>query len=319
MADFGFGIKSPVNGNGDTEPLSSGPPAGVHPLSKSSSTTHARVVHFQLPGPSQHHTVTTSVPSAPFGLKRSKSLGAGDLLKARTNSDFDLNGYELDVQTLLRRAIDDPNSLSTRHLMDAVRHLFTRLIEGTRYAEPTARICIAIIEKEKNTTFLESLMNTCREWYWERNRLASGPLGPCRWLAYVTFLYEIYGCAKTRGVGAPRASSSTSNPPEVPAQTTLLTLLSECCIVLSRPPSVNRLKDVECLFFVLTSVGRDLQSELPQRMEAVLEVLRDSFLDTTVPPQVRKTLMQLIELHASKWQLSASAVMYYYPGSHDRS
>lgn len=160
MADFSFGggsgIKSPVNGNGDTiEPHSSGPPPGVHPLSKSSSTTHARVVHFQLPGPSQHHAVTAPSAPAPFGLKRSKSLGAGDLLKVRrANSDFDLNGYELDVQTLLRRAIDDPNSLSTRHLMDAVRHLYTRLIEGTRYAEPTARICIAITEVHPTALYL---------------------------------------------------------------------------------------------------------------------------------------------------------------------
>ena len=31
--------------------------------------------------------------------------------------------------------------------------------------------------------------------------------------------------------------------------------------------------------------------------------------------QVRKTLLQLLELQAAGWQLPAEAVMYYYPGA----
>ena len=31
--------------------------------------------------------------------------------------------------------------------------------------------------------------------------------------------------------------------------------------------------------------------------------------------QVRKTLLQLLELQSAGWQLPAEAVMYYYPGA----
>ena len=48
--------------------------------------------------------------------------------------------------------------------MDLVRVVFQRLVEGKGMAEPAARFCIAIIEREKNETFLESLLNTCQEW-----------------------------------------------------------------------------------------------------------------------------------------------------------
>ena len=81
-------------------------------------------------------------------------------------------------------------------------------------------------------------------------------------------------------------------------------------------------------------------------MGLLLSCLRDSFLHTTAGPavskyfsppptqmihyssindffwieiqihlfQVRKILLQLIELQAAGWQLPAPAVMYYYPG-----
>lgn len=70
----------------------------------------------------------------------------------------------------------------------------------------------------------------------------------------------------------------------------------------------------ECLFFVLTSIGRDLDSEMSMRMPGLMAALRDAFL-TATQPGVRKTLLQLIEMRAARWQLPAPAVMYYYPGS----
>jgi len=72
---------------------------------------------------------------------------------------------------------------------------------------------------------------------------------------------------------------------------------------------------MECLFFVLSSIGRDLETELPTRMNAILGGVRDAFLTSTVVPAIRKTLLQLIELHAAQWQLPAPAIMYYYPAT----
>jgi hypothetical protein len=65
---------------------------------------------------------------------------------------------------------------------------------------------------------------------------------------------------------------------------------------------------------VLTSIGRDLDCEMKTRMPKLMAGLRDAFVDTSIPG-VRKTLMQLIEMRGSRWQLPASAVLYYYPGT----
>jgi hypothetical protein len=59
-------------------------------------------------------------------------------------------------------------------------------------------------QKEKQETFLETLLNTCTQWYHERDRhlrinashavlLPGAPAPSCpRWVAYMTFLNEMY-------------------------------------------------------------------------------------------------------------------------------
>lgn len=72
---------------------------------------------------------------------------------------------------------------------------------------------------------------------------------------------------------------------------------------------------MDCLFSILTSVGKDLQSEMPNQLQQLMSEIRDAFLSEYTSNVVKKTLLQLIELHASEWQLSAPAVVYYYPKS----
>ena len=71
----------------------------------------------------------------------------------------------------------------------------------------------------------------------------------------------------------------------------------------------------ECLFFILTGVGKDIELELPPLMTKVMGAARDALFSSSKSPAVRKTLMQLIEMNAASWQLPAPAVMYYYPGA----
>ena len=73
------------------------------------------------------------------------------------------------------------------------------------------------------------------------------------------------------------------------------------------------LMQLECLFFLLTAIGRDLETELPSKMVTIMAAMRDAFLDYTLPSNSKRTLLQLIELRAAKWQLPAQAVTYYYP------
>ncbi|XP_066998065.2 CBP80/20-dependent translation initiation factor isoform X2 [Anabrus simplex] len=251
----------------------------------------------------------TSVPS--FGLKRSKSLGAADMVAAKGGSGFgvakeapDLGSFPLEVQTSIQRAVEDPNNLSARALMDLVRLIMDRVVGSVIYALPAAKLCISIIEKEKKETFLESLLNTCQQWYQERDRVLRGVgSSSIRYCAFVQFLNEMY-CELKR-----RQLQLKTHYEGVPPRLVLLTLLFKCCQDCLKPP--NSQAETDTLFFVLTSIGRDLEQELPTKLQQLLSNIRDAFLTANASPAVKKTLLQLIELHASKWQLPASAVMYY--------
>ncbi|TMW40251.1 hypothetical protein DOY81_014670, partial [Sarcophaga bullata] len=52
--------------------------------------------------------------------------------------------------------------------MELTSHFIKRAVEGRRYALPISRLCLNIIGKEQKETFLEALLNTCRQWYQER-------------------------------------------------------------------------------------------------------------------------------------------------------
>lgn len=192
-----------------------------------------------------------------------------------------------------------------------------RVVESRSFAEPAAKLCITIIEKEKNETFLESLLNTCQLWYQNREKYlkASSPSAgsngstSMRYPAFMAFLNEMYCQLKRR-----QLQLKTQYDGVAPGLL-LLTLLAKCCQECLKPPSINSLKEMECLFFVLSSIGKDLEMELPARMNAVLAGVRDAFLTCAAVPAIRKTLLQLIELHAAQWQLPAPAIMYYYPAT----
>lgn len=276
--------------------------------------------------PQRPPSLAVGALSPPGGVKRSKSLGSADMrachLEAATPTTIpDLGPFSNDVQTVITKAATDPNGLSGRQLMEVVRHLFTRLVEATRHAEPAARLCISIIEKEKSETFLETLCNTCQEYFQERDRLLRNnppatyagfvPAHP-RWIAYMTFLNEMYTQLKRRHV---QLMTKRTRNSETPPGLLLLGLLAQCCQVCLKENSVNSLAETECLFFVLTGIGKDIEVELPHQMARVMTGARDAFLNTVRVPAVRKTLLQLIEMHAARWQLPASSVMYYYPGS----
>lgn len=54
--------------------------------------------------------------------------------------------------------------------------------------------------------------------------------------------------------------------------------------------------------------------QLQQQLEALMTKVRDAFLTSNASaPAIRRTLLQLIELQASRWQLPGNTVLYYYP------
>ena len=80
------------------------------------------------------------------------------------SGDYGVWSLTVKLIYISRKAMEDPNRLGGRTLMELVKTIFTRVVEQQRMAEPAARFCISIIEREKKETFLESLLNTCQEW-----------------------------------------------------------------------------------------------------------------------------------------------------------
>ncbi|XP_011494923.1 PREDICTED: uncharacterized protein LOC105359882 [Ceratosolen solmsi marchali] len=248
-----------------------------------------------------------------YGLRRTKSFTVSDILMTKTMNIADiseLGKFPSNIQEILFQAIDNPNVLSARVLMELVKHILIRVIENQCCAEPAAKICIIIIEQEAKETFLESLLNTCQQWYQERNITLEDISLHHHFSAFMSFLNEMYCQLK-------RLQLQLKTQQEgIPPGRVLLTLLWKCCQDCLRPPMINSHTEMNSLFFILTCIGKDLATELPTQLQQLLGGVRDAFLnEDTTSPAVRKTLLQLIELHAAHWQLPATAVVYYYPGS----
>ncbi|XP_015115024.1 MIF4G domain-containing protein [Diachasma alloeum] len=248
-----------------------------------------------------------------YGLKRSKSFNNSDALAYKANNILDaaeLGKFPVPVQDVLIKAIEDPNTLNSRALMDLVRHILGRIVENKRYAEPAAKVCIKIIEKEVKETFLESLLNMCQQWYQDQSRSIDDVSSCHKFAAFMTFLNEMYCQLKRRQLQLKTQQEG------VPPGRVLLTLLWKSCQDCLQPSFINSLPETNCLFFILTCIGKDLDNELPIQLEQLLACVRDAFLaENSTLPAVRKVLLQIIELHAAHWQLPAPALVYYYPGS----
>ncbi|XP_053592935.1 CBP80/20-dependent translation initiation factor isoform X1 [Microplitis demolitor] len=294
-----------------------------HALNTSASSgniLHANVsrVHFNVEPKTINSTVkpgklTKSLSFvSSYGLKRSKSFNS-DVLASKANNISDvaaLGKFPAAIQDVLIKAIEDPNVLNSRSLMELVRHVLGRVVELRKYAEPAAKICIKIIEKEIKETFLESLLNTCQQLYQDHTRSLNDPSVCHRFSAFMTFLNEMYCQLKRRQLQLKTQHEG------VPPGRVLLTLLWKCCQDCLQGSFINSLPEMECLFYILTCIGKDLDVELPVQLEQLLANVRDSFLiDNSTQPAIRKILLQIIELHAAHWQLPASALVYYYPGS----
>lgn len=137
---------------------------------------------------------TTASPSGQFVLQRSKSSGSHLTLQQQkvpvpkptssfttpkgTNSELpDISSFAEPAQVLLRKIsvgmhskwyvslvlnsngfqlmfILDPDAANSRSVMEAVKTLFSRVIESSRYASPIARYCSYVIEVKKQKTKL---------------------------------------------------------------------------------------------------------------------------------------------------------------------
>lgn len=189
-------------------------------------------------------------------MQRSKSLSSTDAIArglaglgfALANEQQDIGQFPPDIKAIIDSAAEDPNQLSARCLMDLATHLMQRAVEGRRYALPASRVCIAIIAKEKKETFLEALLNTCRQWYQEREKMLGPPpnsniVSRPKFTAFMAFLTEMFCQLKRRQLQLRTQCDG------VPPALVLLTLLTKCCEDCVRP-QVRSLSEVNLRFIL---------------------------------------------------------------------
>lgn len=70
---------------------------------------------------------------------------------------------------------------------------------------------------------------------------------------------------------------------------------------------------IEILRRLLTTVGKELEQDAALRMQHLMCNLRDAFINPSINTHIRKTLLEVIELRASKWQLDLPQTLYYFP------
>lgn len=114
-------------------------------------------------------------------MQRSKSLSSADTIArglaglgfALSADVKDIGPFPPEHQQLIDLAVQDPNQLNARDLMELATLALRRAVEARRYALPLSQLCFTIVAKERKETFLEALLNTCRQWYQEREKVST--------------------------------------------------------------------------------------------------------------------------------------------------
>lgn len=157
------------------------------------------IQHIQTSSSSSSLTKKSNQMPIKSSLKRSKSFGSADCSFGISNL-IDLN-LPTEHVVLIKRALDNPNNLITTQLMEVVSIICSKAMETSVNSYRLAKICISIADKDKNNLFLEALVNCCREWFNERDKLIKMSTNNSshstqhpkqRWLAYIAFVSELY-------------------------------------------------------------------------------------------------------------------------------
>ncbi|XP_075534175.1 uncharacterized protein LOC142567959 isoform X2 [Dermacentor variabilis] len=218
---------------------------------------------------------------------------------------------------LVAQALTDPASLSSQQLVHLARLVCHTAALTTEHAEPAADFCykFALVS---DSAFLEGLLSGCRELYAKRQELMA-PLErstdvAVRWMPYVSFLAQLLvAFVSSNGDGATAARDTVKTRDgkrsNVISKNTVrsLAILLHCCFHnMLCPPSLDSFDQMECLKSALTAAGKAMEKAEPHLMQAVMRELRDAYYNPETSEHSRKVLLELIELHASGWQLKPS-------------
>lgn len=215
------------------------------------------------------------------------------------------------ISSLVRQAMHDPTKLSSKQLEGlafAICHTGTKSVE---HAKAAAHFCYRIAMAAHNVAFVEHLLASCHKLFGRRVELMRQleAAENVHWTPYVTLVANLL--LKFESFDFECARGPDGSLKSVPQQ--LAFLLSSCFDIILRTPTLGSITEMECLRTAMTASGQAMQHAEPHLMCMLIVRLRDAFVIPSVHARSRMVLLELIELHASGWQMSPAQQMYYNP------
>ncbi|XP_025204074.1 probable cyclin-dependent serine/threonine-protein kinase DDB_G0292550 isoform X2 [Melanaphis sacchari] len=256
-------------------------------------------------------------PKNDFSLRRSKTYNGPDSKyyqntseetrtsgKCQSNEFYikDLNCFPEDINDMAKRIVKDTKNSPTKDLMLLALKIIEHVVNNQDTMKPSVNLSLYIIERDTRDTYVNMIINTIQLWFVKREKL----LQPPRFFSYATFVLQMY-----KGMKQNKVLSNRMEKEAYSRKQTLLMLLFKICEHCLMPSKENTIEEIECLFNIVDSIGRDLEQEVPDTLKQLYVSIRDVMLTRDCSSSVKKTLLHLIELRASQWSLPSSAVHYY--------
>ncbi|XP_014244320.1 MIF4G domain-containing protein A [Cimex lectularius] len=202
---------------------------------------------------------------------------------------------------LIMKALADFKTIGCLEQIDTLpKMIIGKALRVRSHAQSWASLCISLIERDPSGAFLEGLLNCCRYTLQTKCMVDCTP----RYHAFMAFLNELYSLIKPKVINEKEGLSLES-----PSHIVLHMIVQVCQNILQQKKMQSA--EIECLFFTVTTIGRDLEMEDSKLLDGLMNSVRDAFLSQSTTESIRKTLLQLIELRASKWSLPLGAFVFY--------
>ncbi|XP_025416182.1 uncharacterized protein LOC112687602 isoform X2 [Sipha flava] len=253
-----------------------------------------------------------------FSLRRSKSYNGPDSKHYQNTSEEthlswkhqsnefcvkNLNCFPEDINDMAKRIVKDTKNSPTKDLMLLALKIIEHAVSKQAALNPSVNLSLYIIERDTRDTYVNMVINTIQLWFVKRDKL----LQPPRFFLYATFVLQMYKGMKQNKVLLSRMEKEAYSR----KQTLLMLLFKICEHCLMPTKEQTSTEEIECLFDIVDAVGRDLEQEVPDSLKQLYVTIRDVMLTRDCTSSVKKILLHLIELRASKWALPSCTISYY--------
>lgn len=230
-----------------------------------------------------------------------------------------------EYQTLFRKALQEPNSLTPDDIEVLVASICQSAICKVNYAMPGAEFCVAVMERCERTQhdlgemFLENVLLFCCELFNSRDHILRPPDQPTNgarhWGSYVIFLAELLdGLNEAENTAGPSRSGG-AHAAKARCMMVLATLICASCRTMLQPPSSYMPSEMDCLRTALITAGAALEHEAPEQLAALMRDVQAALETQRLPIHSQHVLQKLLEPKASGWQMNESEKAYGSPTS----